>query len=195
MALNFIPIIRYTIFRESLSFCSFSAPSFSLLLKCPAISWEYANFEEANAIKKPLRTLPLCGYFTPFLLRAAGRWPDKFWGFVFFAASVAIPFCPYLGWIVVKSNLGRYRGMVNRAMLLLFVASFFDFGCIRGEESNARAGRSSRKSALFFTSSFFLGMPIWSTMDKNKPVPERVDHGWWIALVAKAWERWPSLPC
>ena len=56
---------------------------------------EYANFEEANALKTPEHIAPVW-YFTPFysVLRAV---PDKFWGFVFFAASVAIPFA--LPWL------------------------------------------------------------------------------------------------
>ena len=56
---------------------------------------EYANFEEANGLKTPEHIAPVW-YFTPFysVLRAV---PDKFWGFVFFAISVVIPFA--LPWL------------------------------------------------------------------------------------------------
>ncbi len=143
---------------------------------------EYANFEEANALKTPAHIAPVW-YFTPFysVLRAV---PDKFWGFVFFAASVAIPFAlPWLDRCEVKS--WRYRGMINRAMLLLFVASFLILGVLGVKSPTPERTFLAQVCSIFYFF-FFLGMPIWSTMDKNKPVPERVtmDGGlrWWQSL-------------
>jgi ubiquinol-cytochrome c reductase cytochrome b subunit len=88
---------------------------------------EYANFEEANPLKTPEHIAPVW-YFTPFysVLRAV---PDKFWGFVAFAASVAIPFLlPWLDRSPVKS--WRYRGNITKVMLVVFTASFLILGVL-----------------------------------------------------------------
>jgi ubiquinol-cytochrome c reductase cytochrome b subunit len=131
---------------------------------------EYANFEEANALKTPDHIAPVW-YFTPFysVLRAI---PDKFWGFVFFAASVAIPFVlPWLDRSPVKS--WRYRGNITKVMLVLFVASFLILGVL-GVKAPTPARTVLAQICTVFYFAFFLLMPIWSAMDKTKPVPERV---------------------
>ena len=131
---------------------------------------EYANFEEADALKTPDHIAPVW-YFTPFysVLRAV---PDKFWGFVFFAASVAIPFVlPWLDRSPVKS--WRYRGNLNRIMLVLFAASFLILGVL-GVKAPTPARTVLAQICTVFYFAFFLFMPIWSRMDKARPVPERV---------------------
>ena len=131
---------------------------------------EYANFEEADALKTPDHIAPVW-YFTPFysVLRAV---PDKFWGFVFFAASVAIPFVlPWLDRSPVKS--WRYRGNLNRIMLVLFAASFLILGVL-GVKTPTPARTVLAQICTVFYFAFFLFMPIWSRMDKARPVPERV---------------------
>jgi len=131
---------------------------------------EYANFEEANGLKTPEHIAPVW-YFTPFysVLRAV---PDKFWGFVFFAISVVIPFAlPWLDRNPVKS--WRYRGMLNRVMLLLFVVSFIILGVL-GVKSPTPERTFLAQICTIFYFFFFLAMPWWSRLDRNKPVPERV---------------------
>jgi ubiquinol-cytochrome c reductase cytochrome b subunit len=131
---------------------------------------EFANFEEANALKTPEHIAPVW-YFTPFysVLRAV---PDKFWGFIAFAASVAILFAlPWLDRCKVKS--WRYRGMVNRTMIILFVASFLILGVLGVKAPTPERTLLAQICSIFYFF-FFLAMPIWSTMDKTKPVPERV---------------------
>lgn len=131
---------------------------------------EYANFEEANALKTPDHIAPVW-YFTPFysVLRAV---PDKFWGFIAFAASVAIPFVlPWLDRSPTKS--WRYRGNLNKVMLVLFVASFLILGVL-GVKAPTPARTVLAQICSIFYFAFFLLMPIWSSMDKSKPVPERV---------------------
>jgi len=150
---------------------------------------EFANFEEANPLKTPEHIAPVW-YFTPFysVLRAV---PDKFWGFVAFAASVAIPFLlPWLDRSPVKS--WRYRGNITKVMLVLFVASFLILGVLGVKAPTAgRTFLAQICSVIYFA--FFLLMPIWSAMDKTKPVPERVTMdggiGFWgsmggLALIA-----------
>ncbi len=131
---------------------------------------EYANFEEANPLKTPEHIAPVW-YFTPFysVLRAV---PDKFWGFVAFAASVAIPFLmPWLDRSPVRS--WRYRGNITRAMLVIFVASFIILGVLGVKApSPGRTALAQICSIIYF--GFFLLMPFWSARDTTKPVPERV---------------------
>jgi ubiquinol-cytochrome c reductase cytochrome b subunit len=131
---------------------------------------EFANFEEANGLKTPEHIAPVW-YFTPYysVLRAV---PDKFWGFVFFAASVVIPFAlPWLDRNPVKS--WRYRGMLNRVMLLLFVVSFIILGVL-GVKSPTPERTALAQICTIFYFFFFLAMPWWSRMGRSKPEPERV---------------------
>ena len=131
---------------------------------------EFANFEEANPLKTPEHIAPVW-YFTPFysVLRAV---PDKFWGFVAFAASVAIPFLlPWLDRSPVNS--WRYRGNITKVMLVLFVASFLILGVL-GVKAPTPARTFLAQICSIFYFAFFLLMPIWSAIDKTKPVPERV---------------------
>ncbi|WP_116368583.1 ubiquinol-cytochrome c reductase [Parahaliea mediterranea] len=143
---------------------------------------EYANFEEANGLKTPEHIAPVW-YFTPFysVLRAV---PDKFWGFVAFAASVAIPFIlPWLDRSPVKS--WRYRGNITKVMLVLFVASFLILGVL-GVKAPTESRTLLAQICSIFYFAFFLLMPIWSSMDKTKPVPERVTMdggmGFWRSM-------------
>jgi len=147
---------------------------------------EFANFEEANALKTPAHIAPVW-YFTPFysVLRAV---PDKFWGFIAFAASVAIPFMlPWLDRSPVNS--WRYRGNITKVMLVLFVASFLILGVLGVKAPTpARTVLAQICSVIYFA--FFLLMPIWSSLDKTKPVPKRVTMdggiGPWGSLAALA---------
>jgi ubiquinol-cytochrome c reductase cytochrome b subunit len=139
---------------------------------------EFANFEEANPLKTPEHIAPVW-YFTPFysVLRAV---PDKFWGFVAFAASVAIPFMlPWLDRSPVRS--WRYRGNITKVMLVLFVASFLILGVLGVKAPTpARTVLAQICSIIYFA--FFLLMPIWTAMDRTKPVPERVTMDGGIGL-------------
>ena len=131
---------------------------------------EYANFEQADPLKTPEHIAPVW-YFTPFysVLRAI---PDKFWGFVAFAVSVAIPFLlPWLDRSPVRS--WRYRGPINQVALVLFVASFLILGVLGVKMPTAgRTALAQVCTVIYFA--FFLLMPVWSSMDRVKPVPERV---------------------
>ncbi len=145
---------------------------------------EHANFEEANNLKTPAHIAPVW-YFTPFysVLRAV---PDKFWGFIAFAGSVAIPFVlPWLDRSPVKS--WRYRGMINKVMLVVFVASFLILGVLGVWSPTDERTMLARICAVIYFA-FFLLMPIWSALDKTKPVPDRVTMdggiGFWGSIGA-----------
>jgi len=145
---------------------------------------EFANFEQADNLKTPAHIAPVW-YFTPFysVLRAV---PDKFWGFIAFAASVAIPFVlPWLDRSPVKS--WRYRGNITKVMLLLFSASFLILGVLGvWAPTEARTMLARICTVIYFA--FFLLMPLWSSIDSTKPVPERVTMdggiGFWGSMGA-----------
>jgi ubiquinol-cytochrome c reductase cytochrome b subunit len=131
---------------------------------------EYANFEVADGLKTPDHIAPVW-YFTPFysVLRAV---PDKFWGFIAFAASVAIPFLlPWLDRSPVRS--WRYRGNVTRVMLVVFVASFIILGVLGVKPPTpGRTFLAQICTVIYF--GFFLFMPIWTSREKTRPVPDRI---------------------
>ena len=131
---------------------------------------EKPNFEIANPLKTPEHIAPVW-YFTPYysVLRAV---PDKFLGFVFFAASVAIPFLlPWLDRSPVRSI--RYRGMGTKVALVVFIASFIILGVLGVKApTESRTLLAQVCSVIYFA--FFLLMPVWTSMEKTKPVPDRV---------------------
>jgi ubiquinol-cytochrome c reductase cytochrome b subunit len=147
---------------------------------------EYPNFEEANSLKTPDHIAPTW-YFTPFysVLRAI---PDKFWGFVAFAGAVAIPFLlPWLDRSPVKS--WRYRGMMTRVMLVLFVASFLILGVLGVKSPTPARTMLAQVTTVIYFGFFFL-MPFWTAMESTKPVPERTTDdggiGFWGSLAGLA---------
>jgi ubiquinol-cytochrome c reductase cytochrome b subunit len=75
----------------------------------------------------------------------------------------------------------RYRGNITKVMLVLFVASFLILGVLGVKAPTpARTVLAQICSIIYFA--FFLLMPIWSAMDKTKPVPERVTMDGGIGL-------------
>ena len=143
---------------------------------------EYANFEAANSLKTPDHIAPVW-YFTPFysVLRSV---PDKLWGTIFFAASVALPFAlPWLDRNPIKS--WRYRGAVNKVMLVLFVAVFIILGVLGIKSPTPERTILAQICSVFYFA-FFLLMPIWSVLDKEKVVPDRVTMdggmGFWRSI-------------
>ena len=131
---------------------------------------EHANFEPANMTATPEHIAPVW-YFTPYyaILRAV---PDKFWGFVLFAVSVLLPmFLPWLDRCRVRSI--RYRGFTYKAALTVFVISFLMLGWLGLQPAEGLYVLLARIfSVLYFA--FFLLMPYYTSIEKTKPVPDRV---------------------
>ena len=131
---------------------------------------EHANFEPANMKATPDHIAPVW-YFTPFysILRAV---PDKLWGFILFGLSVMLPlFLPWLDRARVKSI--RYRGWIYKSALALFVITFMVLGKLGTMPADPIYVMIARVfSVLYFA--FFLLLPYYTTIDKTKPVPERV---------------------
>jgi ubiquinol-cytochrome c reductase cytochrome b subunit len=131
---------------------------------------EHANFEPANVTATPEHIAPVW-YFTPYyaILRAV---PDKFWGFVLFAVSVLLPmFLPWLDRCRVKSI--RYRGWTYKVALTVFVISFLMLGWLGVQPAEGIYVLMARIFAVFYFA-FFLLMPYYTSIEKTKPVPDRV---------------------
>ena len=131
---------------------------------------EHANFEPANMTATPEHIAPVW-YYTPYyaILRAV---PDKLWGFILFALSVVLPvFLPWLDRARVKSI--RYRGWIYKSALAVFVVSFLSLGWLGMQPAEGVYVMAARIfSILYF--GFFLLMPYYTSIDKTKPVPDRV---------------------
>ena len=144
----------------------FFAPTFGgLFLEKP-------NFEPANPLSTPEHIAPVW-YFTPFyaILRAV---PDQRMGALLMGlAVVAWLFMPWLDRGKVKSI--RYRGWLYRFFLAMFVVSFLVLmylGLLPAEGLYVTLARIF--TVGYFA--FFLLMPIYSKLDRVKPVPDRVTY-------------------
>ena len=131
---------------------------------------EYANFDPADIRVTPEHIQPVW-YFTPFyaMLRAV---PDKLLGAMTMGAAVLIPMLlPWLDKSRVKSI--RYRGWLYKSALATFTVSFLVLGWLGTQPASGLNVMLARIfTALYFF--FFLFMPYYTTIDKTKPVPERV---------------------
>ena len=138
---------------------------------------EPPNFEPADPLKTPAHIAPVW-YFTPFyaMLRAVtidiGPLSAKFLGVVVMGAAVVIiAFLPWLDRSPVKSV--RYRGPLFKWAVAIFVVSFIVLGWLGTQPAT---GGKTVLAQIFTTIYFlfFLLMPIYTKIDKTKPVPERV---------------------
>ncbi len=131
---------------------------------------EHANFIPADPLKTPEHIAPVW-YFTPYyaMLRAI---PDKLGGVIVMGASIFVLFIlPWLDRSEVKSI--RYRGILYKAIVFLFVVSFLALGYLGTQPATPSAVVFARIfTTLYFA--FFLLMPIYSKRDKTKPVPNRL---------------------
>jgi ubiquinol-cytochrome c reductase cytochrome b subunit len=141
---------------------------------------ESPNFEPADPLKTPDHIAPVW-YFTPYyaMLRAItfdlGPLSSKFLGVIVMGAAVIILFfLPWLDRSKVKSI--RYRGPIYKVMLALFVAAFAMLGYLGTQApTDTKTMLAQVGTAVYFA--FFLLMPIYSSIDPTKPVPERVTGG------------------
>ena len=131
---------------------------------------EKDNFIPADPLKTPEHIVPLW-YFTPFyaILRAV---PDKFLGVVAMGGAIVVLFLlPWLDRSPVKSI--RYRGNIFKAALVLFVISFIALGWLGTQPATTLFTNFARGFSIIYFA-FFILMPWYTTIDKTKPVPERV---------------------
>jgi ubiquinol-cytochrome c reductase cytochrome b subunit len=135
---------------------------------------EPPNFQPADPLKTPEHIAPVW-YFTPYyaMLRAvppiAG---SQFPGVVvMFAAILILFFLPWLDRSPVRSI--RYKGPIFKGFLAAFVVSFVVLAYLGMVPASDLSTLLSRVfTTVYFA--FFILMPIYSSIEKTKPVPERV---------------------
>ncbi len=135
---------------------------------------EHPNFEPANPLKTPAHIAPVW-YFTPFyaILRAVPSVAGSaFPGVIAMFGSILIMFfLPWLDRSPVKSI--RYKGGLYKLLLWLFVVDFIMLGYL-GVQPTTDLYKLLAQIGTVYYFLFFLAMPIYSKLDKTKPVPERV---------------------
>ena len=137
---------------------------------------EPPNYEEANPLKTPEHIAPVW-YFTPFyaMLRAVpsiagSQFPATL---VMFGAIVIWFFLPWLDRSPVKSI--RYKGAISKVALGLFVISFIGLGILGTlPVSTLYTQISQLLTVVYFA--YFIAMPMYTRMEKSKPVPTRVTY-------------------
>ena len=131
---------------------------------------EYENFNPADPLVTPEHIAPLW-YFAPFyaILRAV---PDKLGGVIAMGGAIGILFVlPWLDRSPVKSI--RYRGPMTKIALTLFVIAFVGLGYLGTQPVSPLATLWAQIfSVIYFA--FFLLMPVYTRIDRTKPVPDRV---------------------
>ncbi len=135
---------------------------------------EKPNFEPADPFRTPAHIAPVW-YFTPFysMLRAIPSWfGTQVWGVLVMGLSIVILFfLPWLDRSPVKSI--RYKGALTKILLGIFVVCFVVLGYIGVVPTTDTLTFIARVCTAYYLG-FFLLMPIWSRLDKVKPVPTRV---------------------
>ena len=151
------------------AFIIFFAPTFG--------GWflEHDNFTVANPLVTPNHIKPVW-YFTPYyaMLRVIPSFFGiKLWGvLVMFGAIVMLFLVPWLDKSPVRSY--RYRGLLSKAMLALFVVCFVWLGKIGAGPGTDPVEAIIGRVLTFLYFAFFITMPVWTKLDRTKPVPERV---------------------
>ena len=143
---------------------------------------ERPNFEAANPLKTPAHIAPVW-YYTPFyaMLRATpSLFGSAFPGVVVMGGAIAIMFVlPWLDRSPVKSI--RYKGWMSKVWLGIFVVSFVILGYLGVVPSTGTTfGISNTPLAPILTVLYFLYfllMPVYTSIEKCKPVPERLTGG------------------
>ncbi|MBS0227292.1 MAG: cytochrome bc complex cytochrome b subunit [Proteobacteria bacterium] len=151
------------------AFIIFFAPTFG--------GWflEHDNFTAANQLVTPAHIKPVW-YFTPYyaMLRVIPSFFGiKLWGvLVMFGAIVCLFLVPWLDKSPVKSY--RYRGWLSWTMLMMFVVCFCWLAKIGAGPGTDPVEAIIGRVLTFLYFAFFITMPVWSKLDKTKPVPDRV---------------------
>lgn len=171
--LDGIPFHPYYTVKDSFGITAFLIIFFGVVFFAPTMGgWflEHNNFVPADPLKTPEHIVPVW-YFTPFyaILRAV---PDKLLGVIAMGGAVFMfVLLPWLDRSPVKSI--RYKGPIFKSALAAFVVSFVALGWLGTQQPTTTYTNLARIfSVIYFA--FFLLMPFYSTMDKTKPVPERV---------------------
>ena len=135
---------------------------------------EKPNFTPANPLSTPAHITP-AWYFGAFyaMLRAVPAFLNtQIWGvIVMFGAVALLFFLPWLDRSPVKSI--RYRGMYFKVAVTLFSISFVGLNWLGMQPTTGLYTLLAQVGTIIYYA-FFLAMPWYTSIDKTKPVPDRV---------------------
>jgi ubiquinol-cytochrome c reductase cytochrome b subunit len=135
---------------------------------------EKPNFQPANPLVTPEHITP-AWYFGTFyaILRAMPSFfGTQIWGVIaMFGAVVILFFLPWLDRSPVKSI--RYKGPIFKTAVGIFAVTFVMLNYL-GMQKPSVIGTLLSRIGMFLYFAFFLLMPLYSKIDKTKPVPDRV---------------------
>jgi ubiquinol-cytochrome c reductase cytochrome b subunit len=169
-----IPFHPYYTVKDTFYMGAFLVLAAFIIFFAPAFGgWflEHDNFTEANRLVTPEHIKPVW-YYTPYyaMLRVI---PHKLSGVLVMFGAIAVLFLvPWLDRSPVKSV--RYRGWITKAMLALLAICFVWLGKIGSGPGTDPVETIIGRVLTFLYFAFFITMPLWSAIDKTKPVPERV---------------------
>ena len=173
-----VPFHPYFTVKDTFYVCCFLVIAAFIIFYAPAFGgWflEHDNFTEANPLVTPEHIKPVW-YYTPYyaMLRVVPSFFGiKLWGVLVMFGAIAVLFLvPWLDKSPVKSY--RYRGWLSWSMLLMFAVSFLWLGKIGAGPGTDPAETIIGRVLTFLYFAFFITMPVWTKLDKTKPVPERV---------------------
>ncbi len=159
-------LLSVAVFLAVFTFVLFFVPTFGGLFLEPA------NFEPANPSSTPEHIAP-AWYFAPYyaILRAV---PDQRIGaLLMLLAVVSFFFLPWLDRSPVRSM--RYKGWLSRSALGAFALSFIALAYLGLQPAGSIEVPFARVFTLIYFGFFWL-MPIYSRLERTKPLPLRV-HG------------------
>ena len=175
--LDGIPFHPYYTVKDTMGLVAFLAIFAAVVFFAPdfgGIFLEPPNFQPADPLKTPPHIAPVW-YFTPYyaMLRAvpplAG---SQFPGVVVMFAAILIMFLlPWLDRSPVRSM--RYKGILSRGFLAAFAVSFIVLAYLGLQPASDLYTLLARIFTVVYFA-FFLLMPIYTKLEKTKPVPERV---------------------
>jgi ubiquinol-cytochrome c reductase cytochrome b subunit len=175
--LDGIPFHPYYTVKDTMGLVAFLAIFSLVVFYAPdfgGLFLEPPNFQPADPLKTPEHIAPVW-YFTPYyaMLRAvppiAG---SQFPGVVVMFGAILIMFLlPWLDRSPVRSM--RYKGVLSKGFLAAFAVSFVVLAYLGLQPaSDLYTLLSQIFTVVYFA--FFLLMPIYTKLEKTKPVPERV---------------------
>ena len=132
---------------------------------------EHDNYVEANRLVTPEHIKPVW-YYTPYyaMLRVV---PHKLSGVLVMFGAIAVLFLmPWLDRSPVRSH--RYKGPLTKIMLGLLAVCFIWLGKIGSGPGTDPVETQIGRVLTFLYFMFFITMPVWSRLDRTRPVPERV---------------------
>ncbi len=161
-------LVGLVVFFAIFSIVVFYAPDLGgLFLEAP-------NFIPADPLKTPEHIAPVW-YFTPYyaMLRAVPPiGGSQFPGVLVMFGAIGIMFLlPWLDRSKVRSM--RYKGNLSKFFLGAFAVSFVVLAYLGLQPSSDLATLMAQIFTVVYFS-FFLLMPIYTKLEKTKPVPERV---------------------